>query len=413
MAALAVIALFGCAPGPLLPAPTPPGPTLTGSPAATPPGDASAQSVVAALFATALSGDRAAFDDQVSDRDPAFADRARLIYDNIQALPWAQLDASAGRGAQWLVGSRQTLLGADAWVQPVTLRWRLDGDDAVAEHVVWLTFVRQDGRPRVAGTRDGPAEPARQPSWWLGPVRGQQRGSATVLVGAGQSPERWLAAAEQAVRAVRQHLPTTSADAVGSSVVLEVPATIGDFEAVVGATPGSYADVAAVTFAEGPTAEAALRVVVNPAAAQRLTADGLAVTLAHETVHVVTRSPRSPAPLWATEGLADYVALQAYPRAADAVAEPLLADVRAHGAPDRLPVDTAFDDGAERLGLAYAQSWFACRSIAESTSPAALGRFYRALDRGRTLDQAATDELGRSGAEVTRGWRRYLVAAAR
>lgn len=404
---MAVTALFGCSAAPT--EPPPPTPTL-----ASPSSSGAEQAVVTDFFAAARRGDRPAFDATVSTTDPTFADRARLLFDNLRTLPFSQLDADVQPGRQVLAPARRRLLGEAAWVQPVTVRWWLTGEARPAEHTVWLTFVRQ-GRPLIVGTIDGPAAPAPrpQPTWWLGPVLAARQDPATVVVGAGQSPGPWLARTRRAASEAQRWLPREAAAPDARELVVEVPATTADFEFVVGSAPGSAADIAAVTLAAGPTADAALRIVVNPAAARRLTEDGLQVTLTHEAVHVLTRSPDSPAPIWAVEGLADFVALAAHPGAQPAVAEPLLRTVRANGAPATLPVVAAFAAGSGDLDLAYAEAWTACRYVAQTASPQRLGRFYHRLDQGRTLDQAADEVLGVSGGQLADGWRRALLAEAR
>jgi Peptidase of plants and bacteria len=196
------------------------------------------------------------------------------------------------------------------------------------------------------------------------------------------------------------------------AVVVEVPATRADFEAVLGATDGSYASIAAVTLAEGPATTSAVRILVNPEVSRTLAPVGTAVVLLHEMVHVATRSTDSPAPTWIVEGLADYVALQAHPSAGDGAAAALLQQVRTQGPPRRLPVDDRFGAGAEDLAVGYAEGWLACRYVAETYSPAALQRLYTALDSRVALDQAVEDELGVSADALTAGWRRYLVRLA-
>jgi hypothetical protein len=246
-----------------------------------------------------------------------------------------------------------------------------------------------------------------QPIWWTGPVTAATDGETTVLVGAGQPVERWRERASTAVTQVRRRV-TTAAVPSWRPTVVEVPASRRDFEAVVGAADGSYAAIAAVTLAEGPSATAAVRVVVNPEVTRQLAPLGIAVVLTHEVVHVATRSADSPAPTWAVEGFADYIALTAYPAAGDGAGEPLLQQVRRSGAPEALPDDERFRAGQPDLAASYAGAWLACRSIAAAYGPAALQRFYAALDAGRTFEQAAEDELGVPAATVTEGWRTYL-----
>ncbi len=377
------------------------------------PDAAAAQRIVDATLAAARRADRPTFLAQLSPRDPVFRDRARQLFDNLSGLPLSQLQARLLPARYRLSPARQQVLGADAWVQAVTVSWRLAGDGAAADHRVWFTFVPDGADLRVAGLIDRPAgEPAgRQPSWWLGPVQAVRRGPVTVVVGSGQSAEVWRTSVGRALAQAVRHLPASAGAPENPTLVVEIPATTADFERVVGAATGSYAEVAAATLAEGSSARAALRIVVNPVAARRLTADGLQLTLTHEAVHVLTRSPQSPAPTWAVEGLADWVALQAYPGSAAGVAAPLLRQVAAQGPPAALPADADFEAGAGRLEPAYAQSWFVCRYLA-STSPDRLGRLYRELDRGRTLDQATATVLGGTAADLTAGWRNYLRAEA-
>lgn len=375
----------------------------------------STQQVLDDALLAARRGDRATFLRQLSPRDPAFDDRARQLFRNLSGLALSQLQARLLPEQQRLTSAREQVLGADAWMQAATVTWRLAGDRAAAEHRVWFTFVRDGVGVRLAGLIDRPTnEPAlQQPSWWLGPVEAERRGPVTVVVGSGQSPGAWRTKVEGALAQVLRHLPAATGSIENPTLVVEVPATSADFERIVGTPTGSYADIAAATVAEGNTPQAAQRIVVNPDAVRRLSAAGLNLTLTHEAVHVLTRSPESPAPAWAVEGLADWVALQAYPEAGPAVAGPLLSEVAGHGPPAALPPDAEFEVGSGRLGLAYAEAWFACRYVATSTSPDRLGRLYRELDRGRTLDQAADTALGRSAADLTAGWRGYLRAEAR
>jgi hypothetical protein len=197
-------------------------------------------------------------------------------------------------------------------------------------------------------------------------------------------------------------------------LVLEVPSTRQAFERMLGVAPGSYADIAAVAWPEGPdAATAAVRIVVNPGVTATLDEQGVAVLLAHEAVHVATRSAASAAPTWLVEGLADYVAYDAYPTTATAAAAALLRQVKDRGAPTSLPADDQFSPSAPDLALAYAQAWLACRLLAEEQSPARLMRFYLATSDGTDVAVALRQETGLSAAQLTARWRRYLESAAR
>ena len=80
---------------------------------------------------------------------------------------------------------------------------------------------------------------------------------------------------------------------------------------MLGKTTDGYASIAAVTHQAGITG-GGIRIVVNPKAA-RLSSSALQAVLVHEMVHVATRSPESPVPIWAEEGLAEWVSMQAQP----------------------------------------------------------------------------------------------------
>jgi hypothetical protein len=405
----AALALAGCG-APATPPPAPPAVASTAEPAA--------QVVLDDLVRAARAGDRRSYDATISTADPSFADRARLLHDNLAALPWAALEVRLEPGRQPVPARLQDLLGADAWRQPARVRWRLVGERATAEHTVWLTFALDRGRPRLAGTAapedpDDPEDATRpQPVWWTGPVTTATREGVTVLVGSGQRASTWLDRAVAAAAEVRERVSRGAAAGWDGGLLVEVPATRPAFEAVLGAAPGRYADIAAVALLEGPDGDAALRVVVNPEVVRRLAPLGVAVVLTHETVHVATRSPDSPAPTWAVEGLADQVALAAHPDAADGVAEPLLARVRADGPPDALPGDEAFLAGADDLAVSYAAAWTLCRHSADTWSEQDLQRLYTALDGGQHLDQALPATLGTTEQDLLAGWRAALEQQA-
>jgi hypothetical protein len=156
----------------------------------------------------------------------------------------------------------------------------------------------------------------------------------------------------------------------------------------------------------------AIRIVVNPKAAQ-LSSSALQTVLEHEMVHVATRSPDSSAPMWAEEGLAEWVSLQGQPGERSEGTDEVMARVRSNGAPRSFPADRRFQVGASNLQLAYAEAWLACRFIADQYSEAQLGRFYAELSRGRTLDEASRSTLQVSEVALTEGWRDYLVRLAR
>jgi len=386
---------------------TPP-PAASGSSSA-----AGAQATLDQVSAAVLQQDRAAFDQQISVRDAAFAPVADRIY-ALGEAPLRVLSFRLRPQRHELAGSRRELLGGGAFVQQVAVTWRLTADSGAAEHLLWLTFLPVDGGLEIAGAADGPRDGRAQPIWLLQQVAVDPQGGTTVLADPRTPLAPWVRHGAAAAAAVERRLQTSVDPRWDGDLVLEVPASRQLFEQVLGVTPGSYAQIAAVAWPEGPDpATAAIRVVVNPAVAARLDSEGLAVLLTHEAVHVATRSAASPAPTWLVEGLADFVAYQAHPRTAGAAAAALLQQVAEGGGPRSLPADADFTPTATDLSTSYAESWLACRFLAETYSAARLDRFYHEVSSGAALEQAARSAFGLSVAELTARWSRYLESVAR
>jgi hypothetical protein len=371
------------------------------------------RTTVDALFQAARSRDRTGFERLISDRDPAFPDRARLLYGNLSTLPLTRLQIRVEPAQFGLAEQRTQLLGSSAWAQRAVVSWRLAGENADVEHQIWLTFLSDGGQVRLAGTVDEP--PSRiveqKPSWSLGPLTASEREGVTVIAGSGQPLKRWANLAAAALDNVRDNLPDGLRLPWSGHIVMEVPATPRDFESILGERPGSYDSIAAATRRMG-TADGATRIVVNPKAAQ-LSSSALQVVLEHEMVHVATSSPDSPAPVWAEEGLAEWVSTRAHTGQPSEATDDVLTRVRAQGAPRSFPSDQEFQIGERDLRMAYAEAWLVCRYIADRYSEIQLGRFYAELDDGHSLDEASQSALNISEAELIIRWRAYLVRLAR
>jgi hypothetical protein len=339
-----------------------------------------------------------------------------MIFENLRVLPLTALRLTARSSFGELPASRRHQLGSDSWLQQATISWQLDADAAPAEHMVWLSMVTDATGAKLAGTTDvldGTSQVQPLPLWWLEPIAVERSDDATALVGSALHSDRpWARAADTAVTKIRPQLGAVDHGWSGTLVV-EVAGTTANYERVLGVPPGSYGQIAAATWPEGGNlARAPLRIVVNSATAAKLSDVGLQLLLAHEATHVATHSVDSPAPLWAIEGFADYVAYQAYPEARKAAAAPLLARVRDGRGPSTLPDPDRFRAAKDRLDLAYAEAWLACRYVAERYSPAQLNQLYQQLDSGTRLDAATRLVLDISAAQFVSGWRRYLSALA-
>jgi len=374
---------------------------------------ASAQVSLDAVVQAVKAHDRPAFDRQISARDPDFSLTAARIYRNLVALRLSSLSIHLQPLDGGLTGARRALFGSEAFVAQVALTWRLVGDVGPAQQLIWMTFVPDGSTTAIAATTDGPAGQAAQPLWLTEALTTLRRGVTTVLAGPGRSSSAWLRSGDAAAAAVRSRLHAGLGAHWNGQLVLELPSTRRAFEQVLGVRPGSYAQIAAVAWPEGPDpGTAAVRIVVNPELTDRLDQQTLEVLLTHEATHVATRSAVSPAPTWLVEGFADYVAYDAYPRTAGRAAAAVLAQVRSHGTPSGLPANAEFSPAAANLDLRYAESWLACRFLATTFSPAALDRFYAAVDSGTTVDDALRSVFGLSERDFTSSWAASLRRAA-
>lgn len=360
------------------------------------------------LSAAAARDDRPAFDELVAPGADAAA-VAPVWFANLRTLG-DQLRLRATTSEAVPGSDIRQRYAEKAWLQQITGSWRPPASTRSAESNLWLTVVAHGDRTLLAGDTDAPDtdRSAPRPLWLQTQVRVEQRGSVTVI-GAESVPLRpWLKRAETAAAAVRDALTLWRGPKWDRSVTVEIPATGRQFARSVGAADGSYARIGAVAWPRGARAEtAAVQIVVNPEVAARLTAEGVAVLLAHEVTHVATRSFASAAPTWLVEGIADHIAYNAHPATRAAALRPLQQAMRRGWRPTELPPDAAFDATAADLDLAYAQAWSLCSLLADQYSDATLLQLYVDTDSGTPLP-AVLRTLGTSDGEVLTAWRAEL-----
>lgn len=411
---LVSVLLTGCglSPGLTSPVPTSPAPHQQTTAASRLPSSPQVQTFLQRLFDAARTGDRRTWTDGVSRLDPVFAARADILRSNLAGLGQDPLQVRLTGNEQALTPDRAAQLGRDARAWQVAVSWRLPGETAVAEHDVWVTVVTSPPGVRLAGLDDGP-QPRREaePVWWRGRVTRIDRADVTLLLGAGQSPARWVALVADSVAAARRHLSAPLTSHQPGRIVVEIPASLDDFAAVLGAAPSTYAETAAVTRPEGPTNRAADRIVVNPALGRQPELERR-LTLTHETVHVATGSARSPAPLWAVEGLAEFVAYRSQTHARGPARQRLGHELERNGVPTGWPDDPAFGANAQQADTAYALAWVACDVIARDHSSRALAAFYARLDAGDTVAAAAQQALHTDERTLLASWRAALARIA-
>ena len=357
----------------------------------------------------------------VSRADAAGAAMARLT------AAWAGGDVSAAAAladpAQPRVGERLGAIAANVadlglddlgvrfretgpstgerWPGSLEVTWRARSDDGTATVAVPVTLRWEGERALVAALGAGAA---RMPLWLGGPVQSVSRSRWQVVGTAEGSLPRVIEAVRDARRAVATVLGPQR------PLVVEVPADARGYAAVLGAAPGEYAALAAVTTtADGSTRpDAPLRIVLNPEQLNRSTGSGLAVVLAHEAVHVAMRDVTATTPRWFNEGFADYVALRGL--GLPGLTRASTAELRRHGVPRRLPVGPAFAGSGRALEAAYERSRIACEVIAERVGEQGLLRLRVATASGqRRFAPALRQIAGLSLRSLEREWRLRLT----
>lgn len=311
----------------------------------------------------------------------------------------------AGVGFHYLSETGQ-VADDGGWTASVEVTWRYAGFDRRAGRTTVAVSFGPGGRS-IAGI--GPYDDA-LPLWLTGPLT-VRRTPETLIVAADPARKLALYAAEArvAVGEIRDVLGERA------RLVIEVPGSVDDLNRAVGADPGTYDGIAAVTASsDGSQApDSAVHVFVNPVVYGGLDRVAAQVVMTHEATHAVTGAPLvAAAPLWLVEGFADYVALHDTRLPVTKTAAQITAQVRRDGLPGELPSPTEFGSHTEGLGATYEAAWLACVILADQGGQDALVRLYDAVIRGADLDAALQRYFGWSLADLTTAWRGRLAELA-
>jgi hypothetical protein len=262
-----------------------------------------------------------------------------MMFANLEKLPLAAFQLRyVGEDPDALPDDRRAALGgSDSWLAQVEVTWRLSQFDLrSARETLPVTFVTRGGSAYAASFSERFAEGQRRPIWTLGRLE-VAKGDNSLVIGlaGGPDPQDYAAVTDRAVTAVTR----VWGENWRQRVVTYLPATQEQMEFLLGARPGGYVQIAAVTMAEldTPQAGAPVRIVANPKLFAELGRQGRRIVLTHETTHVASAATASPVPLWLAEGFADYVAFTAVPVQDESAAKELFKVIRAGKAPTALP----------------------------------------------------------------------------
>ena len=173
-------------------------------------------------------------------------------------------------------------------------------------------------------------------------------------------------------------------------ITVVIASSAEQFAVLAGAGP----DVAATTTAQ--------RITFSPAAVA-MTDHDLRIVLRHELFHYAARAQTAAdAPIWLTEGVADYVGRPHTPPV------PVAADAA-------LPTDAELASSGPLRSAAYDRAWSFASYVADTYGAPALREFYLAVG-GRDVadpgdvDSAARAALGAEWSAVLSGWRQWQPA---
>jgi len=363
------------------------------------------------------SESRSSFLGEVDPKAPAFEEQARTIFANLGKLPLATFQFRyVSDDPAALEPDRQTALGGtESWLAQVEVSWQLTGyDTKPARETLPVTFVTRDGTTYAASFSERFVAGQRRPIWSLGSIdvaKGEH--SLVISLDSQADAEDYAAVTDKAVESVSKVWGKNWKQ----KAVIYLPAQQSQMEYVLGAQPGTYTQIAAVTMAEldMPQAGAPVRVVANPKLFDELGKQGRRIVLTHETTHVASTATASPVPLWLAEGFADYVAFTAVSVQDESAAKELFKAIRAGKVPKTLPAPEAFAASSTELPQAYESGWLACRLIAELEGQSKLVKFYRAVHASKSptgLADAFRTVLGTTEQQFTADWQKYIKRLA-
>ncbi|MFQ6170563.1 hypothetical protein ACK8HX_03060 [Oryzobacter sp. R7] len=374
---------------------------------------AAVREVLEARAAAVLSGDEGAFAATLAAASGAGHDRQLGALEAARALRVAHLVVSDVQ----LDRDPSALPGEPVLLATASFRYRVDdldrGDRTASSS---LRMTRTGDRWQVAA--ETPTGAGATMPWLALPAMAVRRGEHAVVAGTVDA-QRLAAYAAVVDRAV----PELDRDWSGtpSRVLVLAPGTPAEAGVLLG-RDGAAPEVAATT--EGPTDERGRatgdRVVLDPAAFDRLTPAGREVVLTHELVHVAVRATvpgRTAA--WLSEGYADHVGYRRADVPVERLLAPLLAEVRAGRGPSDLPRLDALAPAAGSIEVPYLAAWQAVEVLVAEHGEAAVRRLVvEGSATGTDADtEAATDRalgsvLGTSRAALVRRWRAHLDALA-
>lgn len=320
--------------------------------------EASVASLLARRAGAVERGDEAAFVATMTEAPRRFVEDKRRWLRALRGLPLGsyRLELAAEGFGDLAAGLLERVDADEVHLVQAVERIALRGYDSVpSADDVFLTVARRAGRWSVVaddGLDDLDLRSSRN-LWDFGPVDAVERGGALVLFhqGGRAAALRIAREAAVAVRRVRERWPYPWP----GRVVVAVPSAAPELERILQTTfdVGPFVAFAASSVDRSNGWRfGGHRIYIQPETFFRYGSAFRAETLAHEVLHVATRSVSGPAvPSWLDEGAAQMYGESRAPSGAR-----LRAQVRAGRFPGRLPEDFEFVD-SPTIGASYDASY--------------------------------------------------------
>lgn len=375
------LGVSGCSPGsdplaPVGPSPVPPAASSSGAGISAPappvaevrvPRDLGRafEKLLTARAQALMAGERAEFLNGLDQHAQGFVTAQNGYFDNLAQLPVQQLDYQLDRASLIRTGASYSVV--------VQVTFQLAGFDALPS----ITLHRfrfspvTGGRYRISSVYDRDWETAndvqRQP-WELTPIQVVRAPGVLGIVDAGTA-----GSADGLLRSVAEGIDDVAARVPyewDRSVVfytLSDSTFLDSLDHVPGENPDAL-DGLAFTVPAGPgdARVVATRVAFNPRVLER----GNAVRdrlVRHELTHVAVAAHDDFAPTWLSEGIAEWVSVQAQAPQDRVVSDDALA--AAEAGIDRMPDAATFND--TDADVHYAVAWWACEYLATTYGPTA------------------------------------------
>ncbi len=358
--------------------------------------------------------DRAAFDATLGSSGDVFRERQLASFDALGSVPLAEYELNAAWdrfGNLARPRDRDRYGVAEAVAIPLTEeRYRLAADESDVVEEIFFTFVKRDGVWGIESDTDleDVGFLSARHLWDFGEVDVVHQGRFEVISRGPGVSDRVIELADDAYSLSLRYWSGPAP----AEVVILVPGTVSELERSVQATFDLDDFIAfTVSFIDGSDGLfTGPRIVLGPQALGDESSAKAREIMAHELLHLVTRSSSGPfVPLWLEEGFADYTGNDASSARLDFLRSRIAAGIF----DGRVPADYEFTTGDfDSIFASYLEGHSAVRFMAERWGLDAVNEFYLELGAKRAvpgttsynLDRAIQKAIGIGFRDFERRW---------